>query len=100
MEEKLEKYNKAVYGVVLGLILPIIGFVVSYFVKGGLVDFETYLKYTFNQSDYQQDILIFCLIPNMLLFYFTNFRWAIYEFTKGLVIVTVVALLLLVLITY
>lgn len=100
MEEKLEKFDKVIYGLGLGFILPIIGYYLSYLVKGRNVDWNTYVEYTIQTSEYQQDILIFCLIPNMLLFYFTNFRWRLYEFTKGLVGITVVALLILIFMTY
>lgn len=100
MKEKLAKFDKVFYGVVIGTILPIIGFILSFWVKGGLITFERYLDLTLKSSDYQQDILIFCLIPNMLAFYLSNFRWQLYEFTKGLVVVTVVALLALIIITY
>lgn len=100
MIEKLERFDKIFYGLILGAILPFVGFYLSYLVKGGLVDWETYIEYTLQTSEYQQDILIFCLIPNMLLFYLTNFRWQFYEFTKGLVGITVVALLILVLLTF
>lgn len=92
MKEKMEKYDKTIYGVILGAILPVIGFFLSYLVKtrGTAIDFDTYMDLTFKGSSDQQDILIFCLIPNMLLFYFTNFRWNFYEMTKGLVGVTLV----------
>lgn len=100
MSEKLAKFDKVFYGLILGAILPVIGYYLSFMVKGGLIDFDTYVRYTLQTSEYQQDILIFCLIPNMLLFYFTNFRWQLYEFTKGLVGITVVALLILIFMTY
>jgi len=103
ISEKLKKFDKIVAGILLGGILPIIGFIVSYFVKTASLDttFENYLNITFNNSmaGEQQDILIFSIIPNMLLFYFTNFRWGFYEMTKGLVGVTLVLGLGLVLIS-
>lgn len=101
-EEKQSKFDKVSLGVIAGLILPIIGFVISYYVKNrnGIVDFDTYVDLAFNQSAEQQDILIFTLIPNMLMFYFSNFRWSWNNFTKGLVFVTVLCLIALIILTY
>lgn len=101
-EEKESKFDTVAIGVIAGLILPIIGFVISYYVKNrtGAVDFDQYIDMAFRGSAEQQDILIFTLIPNMLMFYFSNFRWNWYKFTKGLVFVTVVCLVGLILLTY
>ena len=87
----MEKYDKTLYGVIAGILLPILGYFLSFLVKtrGTLITFDDYWKMTLI-GDHQQDILIFCLIPNMFLFYFTNFRWNIYNTTKGLVGVTLV----------
>lgn len=96
----MQKFDKTVYGVVLGLILPIIGFFVSFLIKTRGTPF-TFSDYTdmAMRGDNQQDILIFCLIPNMFLFYFTNFRWNTYNLTKGLVGVTLILGLLLFIVT-
>lgn len=89
-------------GGIAGLLLPVIGFYLSFLVKarGGVVDWEYYKQLAFRQSPEQQDILIFCLIPNLLLFYFSNFKWQLYAFTKGLVLTTVILLATLVWMTY
>lgn len=102
MEEKESKFDKVAYGVIVGLILPIIGFILSFYVKnrGGAVDFDTYIDMAFKGSVDQQDILIFTLIPNMLMFYLSNFRFNWNNFTKGLVFVTVICLIGLILLTY
>lgn len=96
----MQKFDKTIYGVVLGLILPIIGFFVSFLIKTRGTPF-TFSDYTdmAMRGDNQQDILIFCLIPNMFLFYFTNFRWNTYNLTKGLVGVTLILGLLLFIVT-
>ena len=85
-----KKYDKTIYGIVAGIILPVLGFFISYLVKGSEVTFNEYMALTFNPSLEQRDILIFCMIPNMFFFYFTNFRWNMYEFTKGLVGMTLI----------
>lgn len=96
----MEKYDKTINGILAGLILPILGYIVSFFVKtrGTDIDFTGYWEYTL-RGEQQQDILIFCLIPNMFFFYFTNFRWNAYNMTKGLVGVTLILGLALFLIT-
>ena len=101
-EEKESKFDKVAYGVIVGMILPIVGFIISYYVKNrnGLVDFDTYFDMAFKGSVDQQDILIFTLIPNMLMFYLSNFRWQWNQFTKGLVFITVLCLIVLIFLTY
>jgi len=87
----MQKFDKTLYGVIVGIVLPIIGFFISFPIKKlPTTSFSDYVSMTFATSDNQQDILIFCMIPNMLLFYFTNFRWNMYNLTKGLVGVTLV----------
>lgn len=102
MKEFLVKIDKVIIGLGVGSVLPIIGFYISYLVKArnGVVSFDGYMNLAFNQSMEQQDILIFCLIPNMFMFYLSNFRWQINEFTKGLVGITIVLLVALILLTY
>lgn len=87
----MQKFDKVVYGVIAGLILPVIGYFISFLVKtrDTILTFNDYWSHTL-RGDEQQDILIFCLIPNMFFFYFTNFRWNTYEMTKGLVGVTLI----------
>jgi len=91
-QQKTLKYDKLIYGIVLGLILPIIGFFVSYFIKTRGIDitFNDYFLKRLLHSEEKMDIIIFSMIPNMLLFYFVNFKWNMFEFTKGIVGVTLI----------
>ena len=100
MEKRLKKYDKVIIGVIIGAILPILGFLISYPIKtwGLEMSFARYFNYAQVGQD-RQSILIFCMLPNMFLFYFTNFRWNLIEFTKGLVGTTIILGLLLVLLT-
>ena len=103
MEETTAKIDKLFYGILFGSMLPVIGFFLSYIVKTRAtnVTFDQFVYLAFNGGDQQQmDILIFCLLPNMLMFYISNFRYRWNEFTKGLVGTTVVALLALIFLTY
>ena len=96
--EKIKKYDTVWYGVTVAIILIIVGFLLSYFVKGypGNVSFSRYMRYLSYSGPDRMDILIFSILPNMILFYFANFRWQLYEFIKGLVIVSVLFCLLIV----
>jgi len=87
-----EKYDKMSYGLILGLTLPIIGFLFSYVIKTmGIPDasLSQYISNYIASSD-KMDITIFAMLPNMLLFYFVNFKWNMFEFTKGIVGVTLI----------
>ncbi|HIP37226.1 MAG TPA: hypothetical protein EYG85_10270 [Crocinitomix sp.] len=91
-EKKLKKYNKTSTGLLVGIILPIVGFCLSYIIKtrGLDISFSSYFQTLLRKSPDKMDIIVFSMIPNMFLFYFVNFRWSMYEFTKGLVAVTLV----------
>tara|TARA_B100000809_G_scaffold217483_1_gene223676 strand:- start:133 stop:447 length:315 start_codon:yes stop_codon:yes gene_type:complete len=90
--EKIKKYDKISFGLTIGLLLPVIGFVVSYFIKAAPLEitFGDYFTNHLLHSEDKMDIIIFSMIPNMFLFYFVNFKWAMYEFTKGIVGITLV----------
>ncbi len=103
MKEKLKKYDRPIYGVIIGLILPILGFLISYpiLTRGYTyeqMDFQRYINYTIHGID-RQTILIFCMLPNMFLFYFSNFRLNMIEFTKGLVAMTLLLGIMLIILT-
>ncbi len=90
-EDNIKKYDKLVYGITLGVILPILAFFLSYYIKASaIISFSDYFGILLRDSPDKMDIIIFSMIPNMFLFYFVNFRWNMYEFTKGLVAVTLV----------
>ena len=99
-QKKLKKYDKISFGLIVGLFLIVVGFILSYFVKtAGLhIPFGEYFSNNLLHSDDKMDIVIFSMIPNMLLFYFVNFKWAMYDFTKGIVGITLVMAILVIII--
>lgn len=101
MKEKLEKLDRIHWGVIFALVLTVLGFLLSYPVltRGEIGwDFTRYINYAKAGGPHRQNILIFSLLPNMFMFYLSNFRWSLYEFTKGLVGTTLVLGLILVIV--
>jgi hypothetical protein len=89
-DKQTQKYNKVGFGLIVGLILPIIGFIASYYIKVRIPNYTItdYFMSLLMDSPDKMDIIISSMLPNMLLFYFVNFRWGMYEFTKGIVGIT------------
>ena len=91
------KYDKLSYGLIAGILLPMIGFFIAYLVKGGDSSFINFwymfIKDTNSANEYvseiyssnRREILTLCLICNMLLFYLPFFRWKMDQFSKGIV---------------
>lgn len=95
-----KKLDNRKMGVVFGIVLPIIGFIIFWQWKQGERTLSEVFHFMASSSGNRNELLIFPIIPNLLLFYFTNFQWRWDRFTTGLVGVTifltvVVALLIL-----
>ncbi len=90
--DKLKKFDTVSYGVVVSIILLAVGFFVSFLVKtmGTDLTLSNYFNFLTYDNPERMDILIFSMIPNMFLFYFTNFQWQMYNFIKGLVGISVI----------
>jgi hypothetical protein len=95
------KFNKFNVGLICGVLFPIIGFFLSYFIMGGSsfsTFWEIFIKdatvFSSEVQDFyketRQNILMFCLMTNLLLFYFSFFLFKIDRFSKGLVFITLV----------
>lgn len=80
----LSKIDKTYIGVIVGLILPLIAFVV-YWKWNFLGTFEDYLSHILSNSRNRNNPLVFSMIPNLVIFYFSNFQLKINNFTVGLV---------------
>lgn len=77
-------------GVLLGVVLPVIAFFIFWQIKYGEKDWEQLYYYITLNSANRNDLLIFPLLPNLVLFYFTNFQWRWDRFTLGIVATTVI----------
>lgn len=84
------KVDKTVYGITLGLALPIIGFFVYWSWRHGEKSWEQYYNFIMVSSANRNEPLIFPMVPNLILFYFSNFLYRLDKFTVGLVGTTIV----------
>lgn len=97
------KINHVKYGFFTGLILPLFGFFIGFLSKGGDLSFSTFWQlFTQNHDlvtnselksiyqDTRQSTLMFCLLANMLAFYFSFFWYKIDRFSSGLVSITLI----------
>lgn len=68
---KINKYNKPIFGLILGMILPFISFMIYYLYlstkKSGL-DFSN-LIYTMTSNQALIPILSLCVLPNLILYF-------------------------------
>ena len=101
MKEWKFKINKFKFGFATGLILPVMGFFIGFLAKGGELSFSTFWQiFTQNHDllhvnnlkliyqDTRQSTVMFCLLANMLAFYFSFFLNKLDRFSKGLVFIT------------
>ena len=89
MRNFARKIDKWQYGAALGIILPIIGFFVFWQWKHGERNWDQLVNYMMLTSANRNNILIFPIVPNLILFYFSNFLYRWDKFTVGLVGVTI-----------
>lgn len=80
----LHKLDKTYIGAIFGMVLPLIAFVV-YWKLNYLGTFEEFLNFIKSSSSNRNNPLVFSMIPNLVLFYFSNFQLKINNFTVGLV---------------
>lgn len=96
----MEKFDKTHYGIIVGLILPVLGFFLGYYVKFSPRPLALYWDYMIKSTIYQTEILTFSLVPSLFLFYFLFFRWKLDQATKGLVLVSLVYVIIVVSLSY
>ena len=95
------KIDQTKYGIIAGLTFPLIGFFIAFIAKGGDLSFSAFWQIFIQNHDllhmndlkliYQdtrQGTVMFCLLANMLAFYFSFFLNRLDRFSKGLVFIT------------
>lgn len=85
-----KKFDHTWVGVTFAIALPIVSFIIFWQVKYGQKDVEQLYYYMTLNSTNRNDLMIFPLLPNMALFYLTNFQWRWDKFTVGLVATTII----------
>lgn len=90
-EETKEKLDKLYIGLIIGGLLPVLGFFVSKLFKDkeGSYSVKAYWNLLVGQNDYYLDILVFSMIPSLLAFYFLFFVWKLDKASRGLVFMTI-----------
>jgi hypothetical protein len=96
METFIKKQDSLTKGIIVALLLPIITFFVCFLSKAKHMEFGTFTNLVFHFKDYRVNILTLCLLPNMFLFYFVNFRFKMGQFTKGLVLISLLLVIAIV----
>ena len=85
-----KKLDSQKMGILFGIVLPVLGFIIFWQWKHGQKTLSDLYRFMASTSNNRNELLIFPIIPNLLLFYFTNFRWHWDRFTTGLVAVTII----------
>lgn len=83
-----QKIDYRKYGLIVGFIVPIITFLLVWQFKLTDYSFKDVIRVVGNSSS-KKSLIIFPIIPNLILFYFSNFRLKINLFTMGLVATTI-----------
>lgn len=89
-----EKLDQLWFGLLLGTLLPVVGFFISKLVKDreGTYSVKAYWNLLVGDNDYYMQILTFSLLPNLLVFYLFFFQWQMDKALKGLIFITVIYL--------
>ena len=80
-----EKYDRPIYGLVSAMILPVIGFFMSYGVKYYPRSLKGYWNVFIYNPNEQTTIFTFSMIPSLILFYFILFKWKMDHASKTFV---------------
>ncbi|MFA5573872.1 MAG: hypothetical protein WC994_02330 [Brumimicrobium sp.] len=84
-----KKLDDRKYGIIFGILFPIIAFVLLWMIRFSDLTFQQMYNLAANSPD-NRNVAIFPILPNLFLFYFSNFRLKWNRFTTGLVAVTIV----------
>ncbi len=86
----MKKFDKWQIGALFAIIMPIIGFFFYWEWRFEGWSWERLYGFMKSSSDNRNNILIFPLVPNLIMFYFSNFQFRMDKFTQGLVGVTII----------
>lgn len=88
LNRAVQKLDKRPIGLVVGILFPLIAIVALWEWKydGTIVELLYFVR---QSSSSKNSFVIFPILPNLAVFYFSNFRLHMNRFTEGLVAVTV-----------
>lgn len=86
----LERFDKAKYGFIAGLLLPPLGYAIGKYIIFPRGTWALYWEFFLQGGDDSNKIFTFCMLPTLFLFYFVFFVWKLEEASKGLVAVSLV----------
>ncbi len=95
-----QKYDKAIYGLISGLILPVVGFFMSYGVKFYPRPLWAYWNQFMYNRDEQTQIFTFSMLPSLILFYFILFKWKMDYASKTFVGISLIYVTIFVFLNY
>jgi hypothetical protein len=84
------KLDKTYIGILVGAILPLIAFIAFWQFKFDSFKFSSYIEFLMADKTNRNNPLVFTMIPNLVLFYFSNFQFKWFQFTAGLVGITLI----------
>ncbi len=85
----MKRFDKLIYGLILGALLPVLGFYLGYLIKySGSV--KGYWLLLSQPTASQNEVFTFCMLPSLLFFYLVFFRWKLDQASKGLVAASLV----------
>lgn len=88
LSRAIQKLDKRSIGLIFGFLFPLIAIVALWEWKydGTMSEMLHFIR---QRSSNKNSFVIFPILPNLVLFYFSNFRLRMYRFTEGLVALTV-----------
>lgn len=87
------RLNQPIVGLVIGLIMPLFGLIVVYFVLANGMSFEDFLSHTSASNDFAGKVITLSVLANLLPFLYFNRRRLDYT-VKGIVIATILFMVL------
>lgn len=82
------RVNQAIVGLLLGLVMPVLGFVVVYFVLNHGLSFSSFAEKLFSRSSEAAKVVSLSVLANLIPFLYFN-RRRLDQTVKGIVIATV-----------
>jgi len=93
------KRNVPVFGVLIGLVTPLVGFVIMYFIWGHGMPFNTFIRTLINNHDTASKVLSLALLLNLLPFSLYTRKRLDYT-ARGILVATMLYAVFIVLIKY